>query len=184
MHSVEIIEIYSHFFDKTSVKATFLLKKLLKSWFHEIFFGESEFLVFPHCVMQSLSKLETHSVEISEFFSQSYFTWNQLWRIYIEALELPFFPSFGFCFKPSKSVKITKNEKFKTSFKNVQKWQNLRLQICNCKLWFHVKSGWYKNSVISTLHWWCCLSKPILCSKSVMIEMLDLIPYKNSQNVQ
>ena len=34
--------------------------------------------------------------------------------------------------------------------------------------------------MISTLCWWCCLSKPILCSKSVMIEILELIPYKNS----
>ena len=39
--------ILSHYFDKNFVKATFLLKQLLKSWFHKTFFRE--FLVFPHC---------------------------------------------------------------------------------------------------------------------------------------
>ena len=47
--SVEITEILSHtFFSKNFVKATFLPKKLLNSWFDEIFFGESKFLTFPH----------------------------------------------------------------------------------------------------------------------------------------
>ena len=36
--SVEFAEILSHAFDKSFVKATFLLKKLLIGWFHEIFF--------------------------------------------------------------------------------------------------------------------------------------------------
>ena len=45
-HTVEITETYSH---------TFLTKItwyniLLQSWFHEIVFKESKFLVFPHCV--------------------------------------------------------------------------------------------------------------------------------------
>ena len=40
----------SHFFDKYSVKTTFLLK----SWFHEIFFGEKVFVVFPRCEMLNL----------------------------------------------------------------------------------------------------------------------------------
>ena len=34
-------------FCKIFVKVTVLLNKLLKSWFHEIFFGERDFLVFP-----------------------------------------------------------------------------------------------------------------------------------------
>ena len=36
--------IYMYFFDKNFVKTTFLLKKLLNSWFDEKTFGESEFL--------------------------------------------------------------------------------------------------------------------------------------------
>ena len=56
-HSVKILltqcgnyrNLLSHFFDKNFVKLTILLKKLLKSWFHEIFFNKSEFLVFSHC---------------------------------------------------------------------------------------------------------------------------------------
>ena len=36
----------SHIFSKNLVKITFLLKKSLKSWFHEIFFIEWEFLIF------------------------------------------------------------------------------------------------------------------------------------------
>ena len=39
----------SNFFDKTFVKATVLLNKLLQSWFHENFFGEREFPKFPLC---------------------------------------------------------------------------------------------------------------------------------------
>ena len=31
-------KLFSHFFDKTVVKATFLLEKLMKNWFHEILF--------------------------------------------------------------------------------------------------------------------------------------------------
>ena len=42
----------SHFFGKNFVKATFLLKKLVKRWFDEIFFGESKFFILPHCGFQ------------------------------------------------------------------------------------------------------------------------------------
>ena len=46
---MEIKEILSHTFShKNFVKATFFIDKILKSWFHEIFFREREFLVFPH----------------------------------------------------------------------------------------------------------------------------------------
>ena len=41
----------SHLFGKNFVKVTVLLNKLLKSGFHEIFFSEIEFLVFPHGVL-------------------------------------------------------------------------------------------------------------------------------------
>ena len=40
----------SRFFGKSFVKVTVLLKKLLNSWFDEIFLGDSEFSIFPHCV--------------------------------------------------------------------------------------------------------------------------------------
>ena len=55
----------SHFVDKNFVKAKFLLKKLQKNWFYEIFFGESEFLVFPHC------ELCSKSVSYGHFFCQT-----------------------------------------------------------------------------------------------------------------
>ena len=51
---------FSHFFRKNFVKAMVLrvlLKKLLNSWFHEIFFSKRELLVFPHC-----------GVKITEFY--------------------------------------------------------------------------------------------------------------------
>ena len=39
----------SHFFNKNFAKAMVVLKnKLPKSWFHEIFFGEREFFIFPY----------------------------------------------------------------------------------------------------------------------------------------
>ena len=41
---------------KNLVKAMELLKKLLKSWFDEIFFSEKKFLVFPHCVPQQMAR--------------------------------------------------------------------------------------------------------------------------------
>ena len=46
----------SHFFDKTFVKATFLLKKLLKSWFHDLFFVRVNILFF-HTVYCLVAKL-------------------------------------------------------------------------------------------------------------------------------
>ena len=41
-------------FDKNFVKATFLLNKLVKNWFHEKKFGGREFHVFPHCVSRTI----------------------------------------------------------------------------------------------------------------------------------
>ena len=51
--------ILSHIFGKNFVKVTALLKELLKSWFDEIFFGESNFFLFPHCDMQREDKKTT-----------------------------------------------------------------------------------------------------------------------------
>ena len=39
-------KLLSHIFDKNFVKVTFLLKTLLKNWFHRKFFGEREFRFF------------------------------------------------------------------------------------------------------------------------------------------
>ena len=64
---VEITEIHSpqseiyrnmlsYFFDKKFVKATFLLKKILKSWFDEFILGDSKFFIFPHCVQEGMKR--------------------------------------------------------------------------------------------------------------------------------
>ena len=68
LHSVEITEIISHFFGRNFVKAPFSLKKLLKSWFHEIFFRRERIshfytLCYVHC-----------EAEIEKYF---------VWMIYI-----------------------------------------------------------------------------------------------------
>ena len=41
--------IVSYIFGKNFVKVTFILKKSLKSYFDENFFGETKFFTFPHC---------------------------------------------------------------------------------------------------------------------------------------
>ena len=72
----------SHFFNKNFVKATGLLKKLLKSGFHEIFFGETEFLIFPNCAQCGKKFTVTQffivkSILISRiFFSFFFFGWK------------------------------------------------------------------------------------------------------------
>ena len=38
-------------YGKKFVKVTVLLNELLKSWFDEIFFGETKFFIFPHCAI-------------------------------------------------------------------------------------------------------------------------------------
>ena len=43
-----------------SVKATYLLKKLLKSWFHEIFWEWSRFIVLFHTHSVVISKISPH----------------------------------------------------------------------------------------------------------------------------
>ena len=52
-HSVEITGILSNaFLSKISWKQ----RRILKSWFDEIFFGEREFLVYPHCATKYLAR--------------------------------------------------------------------------------------------------------------------------------
>ena len=60
----------SRIFGKNFVKVTVLLKKLLKSWFHEIFFGEREFLKFPHCVEVKLRNFNTLPAQLPLFYSK------------------------------------------------------------------------------------------------------------------
>ena len=48
-HSVVISEVYCHTFLTNFVKVTFILKKILKSWFDEKCLGDSKFFIFPHC---------------------------------------------------------------------------------------------------------------------------------------
>ena len=60
---------YSHtFFDKNSVKVTDSLKKLLKSWFDEIFFGGSKFFISPHCGRSTTNYFYGISVSLREFY--------------------------------------------------------------------------------------------------------------------
>ena len=59
-----------------SVKSMFLLQKLVKSWFHEIFFCVMYFVVLFHTVEKKLSIFPNHSVDISVFFCLSVLTWN------------------------------------------------------------------------------------------------------------
>ena len=47
-------KILSHIFDKNFVKSTFLLKKLLKSWFHEIFLVRENFSFFHTAIINRL----------------------------------------------------------------------------------------------------------------------------------
>ena len=58
----------SHIFGKNFVKITFLLKKLLESWFDEFFLSDSKIFIFPHC-----------DTQIFGYFLkslQSFFTWK------------------------------------------------------------------------------------------------------------
>ena len=61
----------SYFFDKNFVEATFLLKKLLKSWFDEFLLTNSKFLFFTTSV---------HSLCFHTFFAQKFRESNGLLR--------------------------------------------------------------------------------------------------------
>ena len=81
VHSVEITENYSHaFFGKKFVKTTHLLNKLLKSWFDGKNFGESEFFIFPQCVLDSLYEIFVKSFYSEDHSSQCEKTRNSLPR--------------------------------------------------------------------------------------------------------
>ena len=56
----------SRFFDKNFVKATVLQKKLLKSWFHEIFFSARENFSIFHTVISVLYFIFQSMVTISD----------------------------------------------------------------------------------------------------------------------
>ena len=72
LHSVKITEIYSHTFGKNFVKSMFLLKKLLKNWFHEINFVRVNLLFFHtvcaltfdrnHLILQARRESDEHTI--------------------------------------------------------------------------------------------------------------------------
>ena len=59
-------------FGKNFVKVTSSLKKLLNSWFDEIFLRESKLFIFPHCAVQVWCEItlrtKKNSVKWSRFF--------------------------------------------------------------------------------------------------------------------
>ena len=61
----------SHFFGKNFVKVTFLLRKLLKSWFHEFSYSVKENFSFFHTVEKQIMTLMT------------IFTWNWMFKCYM-----------------------------------------------------------------------------------------------------
>ena len=55
------------------IKVTFLLKKLQKSWFYEIFFDESKFFIFSHCnVHVKESQCGNCRNSLSHFFRKNF----------------------------------------------------------------------------------------------------------------
>ena len=65
---------HSRFFGKNFVKATVLLKKLLRSWFHGIFFSvsEKEFLVLQHH-HYFYGKINIVFVKVTVYLNKSWF---------------------------------------------------------------------------------------------------------------
>ena len=86
VHSVETTENHCHFFDENFVKATFLLKKLVKRWFDEIFF-RWEYIFHFTTLCTRLNSAE--EIRFEEFYVQSVITinwWNPrriFWRFSI-----------------------------------------------------------------------------------------------------
>ena len=65
-------DLVSHIFGKNFVKLTVLLRKLQKSWFNEIFFGETKFFVFLHCAIPTVWKNEKFGLTNKIFRQFSY----------------------------------------------------------------------------------------------------------------
>ena len=87
--SVEITEIYSHTFFQNFVKATFLLKKLLNSWFDEFFSVRHNFSL---CVREeNISHLKiiswnqsTATLKYSSLMSISRNFWTKMVRAFFD----------------------------------------------------------------------------------------------------
>ena len=77
-HSVEITEIYSHFFGKNFVKVMVLLTKLLNSWFDKIFFNKSKFFIFPKSAFLTLYFLISTYVVFLQIGELSYLSTKPL----------------------------------------------------------------------------------------------------------
>ena len=68
-------------FGKNFVKVTLLLKKLLKSWFDEIFFGETKFFVFPHFFGKNFVKATVFlNKPLKSWFDEIFFQWDQIFH--------------------------------------------------------------------------------------------------------
>ena len=74
-------EIYSHFFGKNFVKATFLLKTLLNSWFDEIFFSLARVkFSFFHTFCEMHREIHCHAKFSSNQFAVKFFSKTLIWR--------------------------------------------------------------------------------------------------------
>ena len=80
-----ISEIYSHaFLAKLSWKQCFYyyVKKLLKRWFDEIFFGESKFLILPHCDQIPIFSFVFPAKRWWKYFRENLFIRRSDWKIW------------------------------------------------------------------------------------------------------
>ena len=74
------------------MEVRFLLKKLLKSYFDEIFFGEREFLFFPNCALGSrASHWDLHKFTLT-VFRQTFRESNVFTKAQYENAISKFFP--------------------------------------------------------------------------------------------
>ena len=118
-------KLLSHFFDKKIVKATFLRKKLLKSWFHEISFAvRVNFSVF-HTVCYQTLMLE------NPLFCQ--FVWVNSTHCYLGLTNPPF----------RELVWVISTHCYQRLGLNFFLWNCLVLIQCNLSLGFKNSHVWY-----------------------------------------
>ena len=100
-------------------------------------------------------KSREHSVEITEFFCHSDFTWKQFWLIW-ECQKMSFLnvsEAFNFDFLAIshlwKVSRIPKYSKFR--FAEMAKMAVFECRLWICQKWFRVKAEWQRNSAFSVL---------------------------------
>ena len=98
----------SHFFRKNFVKAMVLLKKLLNSWFDEIFFRESKFIILPHCGNYSCTLFDKNFMKrfAKELISRNIFSFRDKF-LFFHAVEIS---TFHFRFFAKKMREIDRKE--------------------------------------------------------------------------